>query len=228
MPNQWNSVLEMVDSILQLKCEVHNTLKRIGHAELCLHTDELDFLSELVAFLKPFKELTDLFSSTMPTLSVIPLMKMRIRRNCLVEPGDDEKIKCIKKSVLANLDCRLPETETVKLHQLLDPETKDLLPRQEATRVIEDAINAATARGFITVGTPQSHASASASSSGSAVAMNSDEDEAGARRKRMRMELVNELRSQTPGRSNDSMVCIIHFVNISLFLFFYCILSLSS
>ena len=72
---------------------------------------------------------------------------MRISRNCLVKPGDDEKIKCIKQSVLANLDCRLPEIEAVKLHQLLDPETKDLIPRQEATHVLEDAINAATARG---------------------------------------------------------------------------------
>ena len=85
----------------------------------------------------------------------------------------------------------------MKLHQVLDPETKDLLPRQEATRVLEDAVNAAIARGFVTVAAPQLHASAS---SGSALDMNS-EDDAGARRKRMRMELVNELRYQTPGRS---------------------------
>jgi len=52
--------------------------KRIGHPELCLHNDELDFLTELVAFLEPFRDLTDLFSSTLPTLLVIPLMKMRI------------------------------------------------------------------------------------------------------------------------------------------------------
>jgi len=94
-PTRWNSTLEMVDSIVQLKRKVQNALKCIGHPELCfsLHNDELDFLTELVAFLKPFRDLTDLFSSTMPTLSVIPLKKMRIKKNCVVAHGDDEKDK---------------------------------------------------------------------------------------------------------------------------------------
>jgi len=148
-PTRWNSTLEMVDSIVQLKRKVQNALKRTGDPELCLHNDELDFMTELVSFLKPYRDLTDLFSSTMPTLSVIPLMKLPIKKNCVVAPGDDEKIKCVKEAVLAKLDYRFPETETVKLHQLLDTEMKDLLPRQEASRVLEDAINLAYARGSI-------------------------------------------------------------------------------
>jgi len=48
--------------------------------------------------------------------------------------------------VLAKLDYQFPETESVKLHQLLDPETKDLLPRQEASRVLEDASKFAASR----------------------------------------------------------------------------------
>jgi len=116
-------------------------LKRTGHPKLCLHNDELDFLTELVAFLKPFRDLTDLFSSIMPTLSVIPLMKMRIKKNCVVAPSDDEKIKCVREAVLAKLNYRFPETESVKLRRLLDPETKDLLPRsQESLRTAKGRV----------------------------------------------------------------------------------------
>jgi len=61
--------------------------------------------------------------------------------------------------VLAKLDYRFPETESVKFHQLLDPEMKDLLPRQEASRVLEDAINVAYARRFISGAAPQLHVS---------------------------------------------------------------------
>ena len=50
-PTRWNSVLHMIVSILGLRDEVQNLLKRIGYSELCLHNDELDFLSELASFL---------------------------------------------------------------------------------------------------------------------------------------------------------------------------------
>jgi len=107
--------------------------------------------------------------------------------------------------VLAKLDYRFPETESVKLHQLLDPETKDLLSRQEASRVLEDAINVAYARGLISGAAPQLHVSVPSCSE---TATTSDEDDAATRRKGMRMEMVNELRCQTPGRSNNSAVGI--------------------
>jgi hypothetical protein len=44
-PTRWNSTLMMIQSILDIKGEVQNTLKRIGRVDICLHEDEIDFLS---------------------------------------------------------------------------------------------------------------------------------------------------------------------------------------
>jgi len=142
----------MIDSIVQLSHEVNNALKRSGLLELCLHEDELDFLKELVAFLRPFKDFTDMFSSSMPTLSVVPMMKLKIRKLCHPTANDDPKIKEIKAAVLRKLDSRFAVTDHVKLHQLLDPETKDLIPRAEATQIIEQTLNDAIDRNFIILG----------------------------------------------------------------------------
>ena len=37
-------------------------------------------------------------------------------------------MKSVKKKVLDKLDSRLPETDALKLHRLLDPSTKDVTP----------------------------------------------------------------------------------------------------
>jgi len=43
-PTTWNSTLTMIESIADLYNEVQNALKKIGHAELCLHAEEIDYL----------------------------------------------------------------------------------------------------------------------------------------------------------------------------------------
>ena len=147
---RWNSTLEMLQSVTQLEREVQTTLKQIGHLDLCLHEDELDFLKQPKAFLKPFKDMSDLFSCSLPMLSVIPLINMRIRKNCTVAGTDDEKIKSLKENILRKLDHRFPCTDTVKLNQILNPMTKDLIPREEATAILDKAMKAATQRNLIT------------------------------------------------------------------------------
>jgi len=62
-PTRWNSTLAMVESI-DLQGEVHNSFKRLGHAEPCLHAEETDMLKELVMFLKEFEGFTDLISTS--------------------------------------------------------------------------------------------------------------------------------------------------------------------
>ena len=83
-PTRWNSMLHMVESVMQLKLEVENALKRCGRVDLCLSDDELEFLAEFVEFLKPFKTFTDLFTCSMPTLSVVPLVKGKIIYNIIM------------------------------------------------------------------------------------------------------------------------------------------------
>ncbi len=123
-PTRWNSTLFMIESIVQLRRELDNALKRDGRRELCLHEEEFDFLQELIVFLQPFKELTDIFGATQPSLSNIPLMKLKIKKLCNCSPQEDTKMKAIKAAVLAKVDYRFPDTDRIKLHQLLDPETK--------------------------------------------------------------------------------------------------------
>ncbi len=67
-----------------------NSLKRIGKADLCLDTDELELLDELKNFLKPSETFTELVGTPTPTLSFIPLIKVNIRKCCAAKVGDSE------------------------------------------------------------------------------------------------------------------------------------------
>ena len=62
-------------------------------------------------------------------------------------------MKAIKTAVLLNLDRPFPDTPTIKLHQIFDPKTKDLLPREEATYLFEDSVKAATEQNFTQLNT---------------------------------------------------------------------------
>jgi hypothetical protein len=194
-PTRWNSTLQMVESIVQLQREVQNALKRSGHLNMCLQEDEVDFLSQLVEFLTPFKNFTDLFSFTMPSLSIIPMMKIKIKKNCTIKPTEDPKITAIKRMVLAKLDQRFPITPNIQLHQLLDPATKSLLPRQEATQILENAIKAAADRNLI----------AQQVQPCMTMETSCDEDDSESKAKRMRMEMVSELQTMTQD-NEDSQV----------------------
>jgi hypothetical protein len=197
-PTRWNSTLYMCASLLQLKSETQNALKRSGHVDMCLGMNDIDFLEQLVAFLKPFNDFTQLFSCSMPSLSLIPIVKLQIKKNCVIRHEDDPKIKMIKEAVLAKLDHRFPETPSIKLHQLLDPETKNLIPRLEAMRVLEDALQDGKRRNLIMVETQPSTMSSASFDDGN--------DDAELKMKRMRMEYVSELRSSA-GDCEDSGVC---------------------
>ena len=76
---RWNPTLLMLESIINLEREVDNVLKHDGYRELCLHADELDILKELIDFLRHFKTLTDVFGVSQFTLSIMPIMKIKIK-----------------------------------------------------------------------------------------------------------------------------------------------------
>lgn len=161
-------------------------MKRIGYKELCLHSDELDFLTELVSFLKPFEEFTDLCSCSLPSLSLLPVMKARIKKNCLVNENDHENMKAIKTAILSNVDKRFPDSDNVKLQQVLDPKTKAFVDKHEATVLLEHAFKLAHKRDMIVL--KQSNNIASATDL-------EDEDPV-SKKRRLRSIMVNELRAQ--------------------------------
>ena len=148
-PTRWNSSLAMLESISDLKREAMNSLKRIGKADLCLDTDELELLDEVKNFLKPFETFTELVGTPTPTLSFIPLIKMNIRKYCAAVIGESKAMKFVKAKVLEKLDVRLPESQAVQIHQLLDPSSKDLMVKEDAISLLMSVVRGLHEKGFL-------------------------------------------------------------------------------
>ena len=79
---RWNSVLEMISSLLTLKDEVNEALKRTGNFDLVLKSVDWNILHELCKVLVSFKILTDVASSTFIELSVIQLIRAKVTAAC--------------------------------------------------------------------------------------------------------------------------------------------------
>lgn len=131
---RWNSSLEMAESLLHMKCEVTNALKRIGKYDHCLAVDEWALLDELAKFLQTFRGLTELVSCKVTSLSLIPLMRAEISDACRLTAKDCDELKSVKRLVLKNLDKRLPVTRHVELATLLDPATVSLLGSSDSIK----------------------------------------------------------------------------------------------
>jgi hypothetical protein len=152
-PTRWNSVLAMIESITDLYKSTENCLKKIGRLDLCLNSSQLDILKELCVFLKEFEKLTLVVSTNVPVLSMIPLMKLRIKRICQIGPDDDDAIKEVKKLIAQNVDRRLPENDFVSINQVLDPLTKNVVPQEVGLSLLSKAFSIAADKGIITMTT---------------------------------------------------------------------------
>ncbi len=148
-PTRWNSSLTMIESILDLRVEAMNVLKRIGKVELCLAVDEIDLLMELRSFLKLFESLTELVSTPTPSLAIVPLIKLHIRKSCKIHESDSAAVVLLKQKVLQKLPSRFPESDCLRVHQLLDPSTKEMITRENASELLLSVINRLSNRGYI-------------------------------------------------------------------------------
>lgn len=94
VPTRWNSVLNMIRSLISLQKEVNEILKRVGKPLLCLQPDDLDMLANLTSFLEEFEKFTMIVSEVSPNLSVITLIRARIKKNlcgdCKRSASDEE------------------------------------------------------------------------------------------------------------------------------------------
>ena len=118
--SQSNSALFMTESIEQLYNGVKKLLKKIGKRELCLDEFDLKLLSELVKFLKPFQNLTEVVSGG-NSLSILPLVKHKVASLLQVSSNDLPVIKKLKLACSSKLEQRLKLSKTAKLSCLLDP-----------------------------------------------------------------------------------------------------------
>jgi hypothetical protein len=199
-PTRWNSLLNMIDSLLDLSKQVDNVLKKTGNLALCLRGDEVEVLQDLRTFLKPFEELTELVSTTGPTLSLIPLMKLRLKKLCATRPNEDTSVKQLKNLVLSRIDDRLMETESCAIAQILNPDTKMLKTKATAMDLLRPVVERLERRNIILTNGSQSQNDAFQPSDGQYTANDSDFNPAEKRRK-MYQELINEIHLAGPGMS---------------------------
>lgn len=123
----WNSSLHMIDSLISLRPEVNNALKQTGHYDMCLKAHEWAEAEELRNFLQTFAGLTDLVSSSITSLSLIPLIRAEIVDACKSDLTDGDSLKSLKKLILKSVDKRLPMTDDIILATLFDPSAKSLV-----------------------------------------------------------------------------------------------------
>ena len=93
--------------LFYLRTEVAHALKRTGHYDMSLRAHELALLRELRSYLQSFSAMTDLVSSKITPLSLIPLVRAEISdacKSCASEDSDELKLL---KTLKANIDRRL-------------------------------------------------------------------------------------------------------------------------
>jgi hypothetical protein len=122
IPTRWNSCLVMMQSMLEMRKEVHNCIKMIGHYDKCLKGSEWAVVEDLAAYLSHFHDLTDLVSSKVTSLSLIQLMRREI--------DDASIISRLAQTVMTLLHIEARQaatayTDAVTFATLLDSSTKD-------------------------------------------------------------------------------------------------------
>lgn len=139
VPTRWNSVLNMIRSLLSLQKEVNEVLKRAGKALLCLQPEDIDILANLAKFLEDFEKFTLIVSEVSPNLSAVTLIRARIKKICATTAREPHLMKKIKEKIMKNVDKRLPVSDLVKASTVFDPAVRDIaMSTDECREVLKD------------------------------------------------------------------------------------------
>ena len=106
-----------------------------------LDKEECELVHDLVKFLKPFNELTELVSDSNNSLAVIPLVKIKIEEICSPKADDIDEIKCLKRAISRNVKKRFKLSETAKFACMMDPNMLDLFDKNEVFEFLCSAVN---------------------------------------------------------------------------------------
>lgn len=123
-PTRWHSVLAMLES-LNHSCNRHavNTLLgKIGEEQLKLNNFEWKLLTDLLKFLKKFKDIVEILSSQKATSSNVALVFRSEIKDALQSLDDDEPLVLLtlKKKMMDKLNHRFPITKLIVAATLLD------------------------------------------------------------------------------------------------------------
>lgn len=139
VPTRWNSVLNMIRSLVSLHKEVNEVLKRTGKPLLCLMPDDINLLGNLASFLEDFEKFTLIVSEVSPNLSAIPLIRARIKKICALTPKEPPLMKKIKERIVKNIDKRMPITDLVRASAVFDPAVRDItMTKDESQELLQD------------------------------------------------------------------------------------------
>ena len=133
-----------------MRQKVNNAVKA-NLKDLCLTADEASLIKKFQVFQKPFKCFTNIIGTSMPILSLIFLIKQKIKKLCESHDHKSYAMKQVKVDVFAKQNCRLEVSKVVKTRQLQDPSTKNHIPRTEAAKLLHDIIHNLQQRSFINV-----------------------------------------------------------------------------
>ena len=110
---------------------------------MCLDEYDLKLLSELVKFLKPFQNLTEVVSGG-NSLSILLLVKHKVASLLQVSSNDLPVIKKLKLACSSKLEQRQKLSKTAKLLCLLDPAVKSIFPNNDATDILLETLSSFT------------------------------------------------------------------------------------
>lgn len=105
--------------------EVNESLKRTGNYDLCIKAVEWNLIKQLCKLLAIFNTLCEAASGELVGLSVIQLIKPKIRSACAKNASDYDTIAALKTKILNNLDKRFPLNYFVLTATLFDPASKN-------------------------------------------------------------------------------------------------------
>ena len=128
MTTRWWSILHMLTSILNNTTAITLGLSDFGRTHLLLTVDEKTKIKDLIALLKPFKEVGEVFGRDKDiTLTHIVPMFLHLQNTVLFEyPNDSGMIKDMKKHMLTKLENRYNQQQWkfLKTVTILDPRVK--------------------------------------------------------------------------------------------------------
>ena len=132
IPTRWTIILASINAVLNNRRAVGEGLRRAGRVDLCPDSDDVELLTQLRDFLTPFQQFAVLAAECSPNLSLIPLIRTRIERQCA---GSDDAGCCaarrpmdeVRRLVTTSLDARLPLTDLVRLNICFDPAVRDVM-----------------------------------------------------------------------------------------------------
>jgi hypothetical protein len=131
-PTRWNSLLNLLESLLQNRELVERCLTRLRKFEMIPSLAEWDTVEQLVEFLRVFKEATELLSgSNYTTSSIALLLRAEIVSALKASDTDGNVLKEFKCNMRSRLDYRFPVTEMHVCAAMLDPSQRHLAIVQE-------------------------------------------------------------------------------------------------